>query len=258
MNTVKVPLEDLEQIIFTGANIRISTMALSVLSENKIGVVIIGQDYMPSSILLPYDANVRNAQTAMCQLTMNDEFKNLLWQKIIIRKIENQAKCLTLLGLEGAKELFELAEIVEPGDPENREGDAAKLYFQKYHQRLGWSDDDLINSCLSYIYAIIRKTIIRVLVCAGFYPALGIHHIGPFNSFNLADDLIEPWRAMVDLVAMQTFNTQTNLSREQRKNLTLTLHNACIINEEKNTIANGINILVLLNPTNKRGTKAEY
>jgi len=99
MNTVKVPLEDLEQIIFTGANIRISTMALSVLSENKIGVVIIGQDYMPSSILLPYDANVRNAQTAMCQLTMNDEFKNLLWQKIIIRKIENQAKCLTLLGL---------------------------------------------------------------------------------------------------------------------------------------------------------------
>jgi len=99
MNTVKVPLEDLEQIIFTGANIRISTMALSVLSENKIGVVIIGQDYMPSSILLPYDANVRNAQTAMCQLTINDEFKNLLWQKIIIRKIENQAKCLTLLGL---------------------------------------------------------------------------------------------------------------------------------------------------------------
>ena len=75
MNTVKVPLEDLEQIIFTGANIRISTMALSVLSENKIGVVIIGQDYMPSSILLPYDANVRNAQTATCQLTMNDEFR---------------------------------------------------------------------------------------------------------------------------------------------------------------------------------------
>jgi len=56
--------------------------------------------------------------------------------------------------------------------------------------------------------------------------------------------LIEPWRAMVDLVAKQTFNTQSNLSREQRKNLTLTLHNACIINEEKNTIANGINIMI--------------
>ena len=103
---VSIPLEDLELIICTGANIRLSTMALSVLSENKIGVVIIGKDYMPSSIVLPYDANVRNASIAKIQLNMSCEIKGKIWQKIVQKKIENQAKCLTLLGLDGTKEMM--------------------------------------------------------------------------------------------------------------------------------------------------------
>ena len=177
----------------TGANIRLSTMALSVLSENK---------------------------------------------------IENQAKCLTLLGLDGAKELMEMILQVNPNDPENIEGMAAKFYFQQFHPGFVRRNDDPINSVLNYGYAIVRNTIIRDVVCAGFYPAIGIHHKGPFNSFNLADDLIEPWRAMVDLVAHDIVSLQTNLSREQRKQLTLVLHNACMINGEKNTISNGINIMI--------------
>ena len=83
---VSIPLEDLELIICTGANIRLSTMALSVLSENKIGVVIIGKDYMPSSIVLPYDANVRNASIAKVQLNMTEEIKGQLWRKIVQKK----------------------------------------------------------------------------------------------------------------------------------------------------------------------------
>lgn len=78
---VSVPLEDLELIICTGANIRLSTMALSVLSENKIGLVTIGKDYMPASIVLPYDANVRNAQIARQQLSMDEDLKGELWEK---------------------------------------------------------------------------------------------------------------------------------------------------------------------------------
>ena len=97
---------------------------------------------------------------------------------------------------------------------------------------------------MNYGYAIVRNTIIRDLVCAGFYPAIGIHHEGSFNGFNLADDLIEPWRAMGDVVAHEIVSSQTNLSREQRRTLALVLHNACFINEEKNTISNGINIMI--------------
>ena len=228
----------------TGANIRLSTMALSVLSENKIGVVIIGKDYMPSSIVLPYDANVRNASIAKTQLNMDRGIKGKIWQKIVQNKIENQAKCLTLLGLDGTKELMEMILQVNPNDPENIEGMAAKFYFQQFHPGFVRRNDDPINSVLNYGYAIVRNTIIRDVVCAGFYPAIGIHHKGPFNSFNLADDLIEPWRAMVDLVAHDIVSSQTNLSREQRKQLTLVLHNACMINGEKNTISNGINIMI--------------
>ena len=241
---ITVPLEDLELIICTGANIRLSTMALSVLSENKIGVIIIGKDYMPSSIVLPYDANVRNASIAKTQLNMSSEIKGQFWQKIVQKKIENQAKCLTLLGLDGTKELMEMIPQVNPDDPENIEGLAAKFYFQQFHPGLVRRNDDPINSVLNYGYAIVRNTIIRDVVCAGFYPAIGIHHEGPFNGFNLADDLIEPWRAMVDVVAHDIVSSQTNLSRAQRKQLTLVLHNACMINGEKNTISNGINIMI--------------
>ncbi len=241
---ITVPLEDLELIICTGKNIRLSTMALSVLSENKIGVVIIGKDYMPSSIVLPYDANVRNASIVKTQLNMGSEIKGKIWQKIVQKKIENQAKCLTLLGLDGTKELMEMISQVNPDDPENIEEMAAKFYFQQFHPGLVRRNDDPINSVLNYGYAIVRNTIIRDVVCAGFYPAIGIHHEGPFNSFNLADDLIEVWRAMVDLVAHDIVSSQTNLSREQRKQLTLVLHNACMINEEKNTISHGINIMI--------------
>lgn len=239
-----IPLEDLELIICSGSNIRLSTMAFSVLSENKIGVVIIGKDYMPSSIVLPYDANVRNASIAKIQLNINADIKERLWQKIIQKKIENQAKCLTLLGLDGTKDLMETITQVKTGDPENIEGIAAKFYFQQFHPGLVRRNDDPINSVLNYGYAVVRNTIIRDVVCAGFYPAIGIHHEGPFNSFNLADDLIEPWRAMVDVVAHNIVSLQTNLSREQRKQLTLVLHNACMINGEKNTISNGINIMI--------------
>ena len=241
---VSVPLEDLELIICTGANIRLSTMALSVLSENKIGLVTIGKDYMPASIVLPYDANVRNAQIARQQLSMDENLKGELWEKIIQKKIENQAKCLTLLGIEGTKELFEMMKNLKAGDPDNIEGNAAKFYFQQFHPGLVRRNDDPINSVLNYGYAIVRNTIIRDFVCAGFYPAIGIHHEGPFNGFNLADDLIEPWRAMVDVVAHEIVSSQTNLSREQRRTLALVLHNACFINEEKNTISNGINIMI--------------
>ena len=218
---VSVPLEDLELIICTGANIRLSTMALSVLSENKIGLVTIGKDYMPASIVLPYDANVRNAQIARQQLSMDENLKGELWEKII-QKMKN----------------------LKAGDPDNIEGNAAKFYFQQFHPGLVRRNDDPINSVLNYGYAIVRNTIIRDLVCAGFYPAIGIHHEGPFNGFNLADDLIEPWRAMVDVVAHEIVSSQTNLSREQRRTLALVLHNACFINEEKNTISNGINIMI--------------
>ena len=241
---VSIPLEDLELIICTGSNIRISTMALSVMSENKIAVVIIGKDYLPSSILVPNDANVRNASIAKSQLNMNIEIKNAIWQKIIQKKIENQAKCLTLLGIDGTRDLMQMISQVQSGDPANIEGMAAKLYFQQFHPGLVRRSDDSINSVLNYGYAIIRNIIIRDIVCAGFYPAIGIHHEGPFNGFNLADDLIEPLRAMVDIVAHDIVSSQINLSREQRRQLTLVLHNACMINGEKNTISNGINIMI--------------
>ena len=84
------------------------------------------------------------------------------------------------------------------GDENNIEALAASEYFQFYHKGLNRRTDDPINSALNYGYAIIRSYIIKALITTGFHCALGIHHHNDYNSFNLADDLIEPWRAMVD------------------------------------------------------------
>ena len=241
---VSVPLEDLELIICTGANIRLSTMALSVLSENKIGVVIIGKDYMPSSIVLPYDANVRNASIAKSQLNMNEELKSILWKKIVQKKIENQAKCLTLLGLDGTKELIEMIDTVKPNDPDNVEGITAKFYFQQFHPGLVRRNDDPINSVLNYGYAIVRNTMIRDVVCAGFYPAIGIHHEGPFNGFNLADDLIEPWRPFVDLLSFQMEGRNEILDKEERRRLAMVTRHACIMDNRRVSVKDGIDMMV--------------
>ena len=101
-----------------------------------------------------------------------------------------------------------------------------------------------MNSCLNYGYAVIRNAIIRAVILAGFQPALGIHHDNYLNAFNLADDLIEPWRAMVDLIALRDPGTSTVLSRSKRKEIAMVLHHACMVNDTKVSVLSGIDEMV--------------
>lgn len=121
---------------------------------------------------------------------------------------------------------------------------AAKAYFEYYHSGLNRRVDDPINSRLNYGYAVVRSAIVRSLVATGFHPTFGIHHNNQLNAFNLADDLIEPWRAMVDLVAIKNIGTNVILTKKERYEIACVLHNACMIKEEKMTILSAIDIMV--------------
>ena len=113
---------------------------------------------------------------------------------------------------------------------------AAREYFANYHKGLNRRTEDPINSRLNYGYAVVRSAIIRSLVSAGFHPAFGIHHNNQLNLFNLADDLIEPFRAMVDMVAINNAGNNIILNKNERRNLANVLHNACKIDETKVSI----------------------
>jgi CRISPR-associated protein Cas1 len=123
----------------------------------------------------------------------------------------NQAASLAVLGRESAETLKEIARRVEPGDPENVEARAARFYWGRLFGDFVRDDDgDLRNKMLNYGYAVVRAGVARALVASGFLPALGLKHDGAANAFNLADDLFEPFRPFVDVLACKTFGDRVD------------------------------------------------
>lgn len=242
--TACVPLEDLHNVICMGANIRMSTMAMSKLAEKEITVMMLDEKYKVSSLLVPVDANSRQTEIMYKQIAFGNTSKNEMWHEIIRMKIRNQARVLSILGLDGAEELMRIAEKQKIEDIDVCEAYAAKVYFQYLHPGLNRRNEEPFNSHLNYGYAILRNTIIRELFSTGLQPALGIHHCNLFNAFNLADDLIEPWRPMVDLIAFYNVDSNVILTKKQRNVLAHVIHNACRMNGDKINILTGIERMV--------------
>ena len=240
---IMIPLEDLTTIVCSGANIRMSTMAQAQIAEAGISLMIIDEKYHPSCMLVPIRSNVRQALVMRNQIMLNSDVKDQIWKQIIMRKIENQARALTLLGRDGSEKVLRYISIASD-EIDAIEANAAKDYFHYLHPGLNRRNDDPVNSCLNYGYAVIRNAIIRAVILAGFQPALGIHHDNYLNAFNLADDLIEPWRAMVDLIALRDPGTSTVLSRSKRKEIAMVLHHACMVNDTKVSVLSGIDEMV--------------
>ncbi len=138
---------------------------------------------------------------------------------MVVSKIENQARALSILGLDGAEEVWSFSLGVCPGGPDNREGVAARCYFQHLQPGLNRRCRDPLNSALNYGAAIVRAAMARSLVVAGFVPALGIRHHSQLSAFNLADDIMEPLRPVVDILALEVVESSCELSRQQRSKL---------------------------------------
>lgn len=216
---VSIPLSDITLLVLFGPSIRVSSMALDLLAQNKTLILLIGSNHLPSSMVIPMVSNARQAKIARSQVFIPSNLRSQIWQKVIQQKIENQARTLAIAGLPGSTDIARFANQVLPDDTGNAEGAAARLYFQYLHPGLNRRSDDPFNSALNYGYAIVRALIARALVTTGFIPAFGIHHQSQLNAFNLADDFIEPFRPMVDLIALQVVNGSLKLSRDQRASL---------------------------------------
>lgn len=121
---------------------------------------------------------------------------------------------------------------------------AAKEYFSYYHEGLNRRSEDPINCRLNYGYAVVRSAIARSLIVAGFHPTFGIHHDNQLNAFNLADDLIEPYRAIVDIVAHENMGSNVKLSKDERREMACVLHNACMVAGTKVNVMSAIDMMV--------------
>ena len=124
-----------------------------------------------------------------------------------------------MIGAKGVENITKFVLNLNEENVDYYEALAAKEYFSLYHKGLNRRVEDPINSRLNYGYAVVRSAIARKLVSTGFHPTFGIHHDSQLNAFNLADDLIEPYRAMVDLVVHQNIGSNLKLTKTEYTNL---------------------------------------
>lgn len=198
--SVRIPLVDITTLVIDTPQIALSSSLLSALAKYKIMLFVCDDSHIPSGIFTPFLVHYRNAKVLQHQIHLKQQAKSILWQQIIKQKIYNQTQLLLLQNIPTTAEKLEsLQKGVRLGDSTNNEAKASALYFPALFGRGFYRGEFCAtNAALNYGYAIIRATIARNLVASGLLPSLGIFHHNQFNPFNLADDLIEPYRAFVD------------------------------------------------------------
>ncbi|NBK98451.1 MAG: type II CRISPR-associated endonuclease Cas1 [Erysipelotrichia bacterium] len=246
---ISIPLSDIDTIVLESLQSSITSLLLSKIVEYKIAFVICGNNFTPNGILYHMGAHCRNTKVAKAQVLMSQEQKDLLWQQILRQKIINQANTIKakIHDQKAYLKLMEYADNVSPGDKEFVEGYAAAFYFSKLFPQLRRRRENLIDirdSALNYGYAILRSCISRSLTVTGLLPMFGIKHDNELNAFNLTDDMIEPFRSLVDCVVYDLFDGVEDfgdfLQKEHKVALLSILSQKCSIENQNKSVSMAI------------------
>ncbi len=235
---ISIPAEDIAVLVLEHPRIRVSAATLAQLAVHGVATAVCDSKHLPTGILLSHNRHSRQLAATRLQLAATLPLKKRLWQQVVKSKVRNQATCLDILEREGGDRLREYAELVRSGDTGNVEATAARYYFPRLMPGTGRHSGAGVDRALDYGYAIVRAAVARSLVAHGLYPPLGIQHDSQLNAFNLADDLLEPFRPFVDLVAVK--NDCRTVNRESRDTIVGVLHAPCEICERQHTVLTGI------------------
>lgn len=214
-----VPCEDIGVVLISHPAVTYTHRALASLAEAGAAVVVCGDNHLPAGMLLPISTHTQVVSRVQAQINATLPAQKRLWQQLVIAKVTRQADNLPPEH-PIARALRELAAEVKSGDSTHIEGQAARLYWsawltpsennvpairtvadQTFVPTTFKRDQDgldPVNAMLNYGYAVLRAALGRAIVSAGLVPALGIQHCHRANAFALADDLIEPFRPLVD------------------------------------------------------------
>jgi CRISPR-associated protein Cas1 len=194
----RIPIEDVAWIVLDSPQVTISTALIAACMDAGVVVITTDKTHTPSGMILPFHRHHRQAEIATLQTNLSAPLKKRLWQVLVRMKIDNQALNLIACG-QNATALRAMAHLVGSGDPDNTEARAARAYWPRLFADFVRDDaTDKRNALLNYGYAIVRSAVARALVAAGLIPAFGLNHASITNAFNLADDMVEPFRPFVD------------------------------------------------------------
>lgn len=215
---VRLALEDVAWIVLDAPQSTVTSTILSACMTAGIALIATDATHTPCGVLLPFHQHFRQGEIAHRQAAISGPLKKRLWQKIVRAKIDNQAAALAAVGRGGAASLRGMSKLVGSGDPSNVEARAARYYWAQLWPEFRRDDGgDKRNKLLNYGYAVVRSGVARSLVAAGLLPAFGLKHASVTNAFNLADDIVEPFRPFVDSLAWRTADE----GRPSREDLTI-------------------------------------
>ena len=239
-----VPIEDVGVVLLEHQQTSVTLPLLNALAENEVQVVICNNKGMPSAMLQSMNSNNLQGETLRYQIACGEVLKKQLWKQVVEAKIRNQASLLDSVG-ENGNVLKPFYTNVRSGDVDNREGIAARIYFQHLFgdSFIRNRDEPGINVLLNYGYSILRAATCRAIVSSGLLPAIGIFHHNRSNAYPLADDLMEPFRPFVDGVVYDlAMRGETELTKDNKGELIRVLYTDTLYEKVKRPLSVGLSM----------------
>ena len=195
----RVALDDIQALIINPHGATVSAGILAALAERGTPVIISGRNFRPVATVVPISGHHAISKRIEAQVEASQPARKQAWKQIVRSKITMQALVLEQWDLD-AERLWMLESRVRSGDPENLEAQAARIYWPRLLGRGFRRDPDEpgLNALLNYGYAVVRAATARAVSAAGLHPSIGVHHKGPLDTMRLADDLMEPFRPLID------------------------------------------------------------
>lgn len=222
----QIPLDDIAAVIGNAHGISYTNNLLVALAERGAPFVLCAANHNAVGMVLPIDGNYQQAKRFDAQIAATKPTHKRLWAEIVRSKLQQQAAALEATGGNPIP-ISTLIRKVRSGDPENFEAQGARRYWQSLFGEDFRRDQNAggINSLLNYGYTVLRAMTARAIVAAGLHPTLGIHHANEGNAMRLVDDIMEPFRPMIDLRVWQLRNEGSEtITPEVKRALVLTLY----------------------------------
>jgi len=239
--TVKIHINEISMVIIENTAVSVTAALLCELTKKKVKVIFCDEKRNPSSELVSYYGSHDTSIKIKKQMSWDEDIKKAVWTEIVTEKIKKQVWHLNIYGRSEAKLLEDYIKEIHFGDETNREGHAAKVYFNAlFGKDFTRTAENSVNAALNYGYSILLSTVNKEIVANGYITQIGVFHDNIFNQFNFGSDLMEPFRPMVDRLVVNMAPQRFEV--EEKHELLSVLQKEVYIAGRKEILTNAVKI----------------
>lgn len=238
-----IHLSEINTVMVDSTAVSITTYLIAELIKEKIKLIFCDEKRNPIGEVTPYYGAHNTSKRIQQQILWDKEYLQYIWTRIIYEKISNQADIMKNHELKGWDKLGHYLQDLKIGDPSNREGHAAKVYFNSmFGKSFSRDKEDDVNIALNYGYSVLLSNFNKEISANGYLTQLGMKHKNEFNPFNLTSDVMEPFRVLIDEVVY--CNLDKSFNNEYKYDLLNVLNKKVKIDDKEQYVTNAISIYV--------------